>query len=95
MRLLPLFSALLLAACATTIPPYPAVPAPLSDTQPLPPVSGDQLIWQPGHWDWTGTTYAWTPGQYVPAAGHGPLWVKEQWGLVNGQWQWQPAHWQG
>ena len=23
------------------------------------------LIWQPEHWSWTGTEYAWTPGHYV------------------------------
>jgi hypothetical protein len=46
---------LLLGACAVyTINPYPPVPPLQTETMPLPPVTVTPLIWQPGHWDWTG-----------------------------------------
>ena len=95
MRLTTLLLVCLLAACSNTSGPYPPVPAPRTDVQPLPPVSGEALAWQPGHWDWNGSGYAWAAGMYVPAAGHGMNWVREYWDRPNGQWEWQPAHWTG
>ncbi len=94
MRPAALLLAFLLAACtAAGSGPYPPVPAPIPEAMPLPPVAGQPLIWQPGHWDWTGASYGWTAGQYVPLAGHGRLWMREQWSQTPGGWQWQPAHW--
>ena len=55
---------LLLAACAAQRTPG-AVPPPMAETIPKPPVSPVPLIWQPGHWDWTGSSFVWVPGQYV------------------------------
>jgi len=94
MRPTALVLALLLAACTVAASgPYPPVPAPMNEATPLPPVSGQALIWQPGHWDWNGGGYAWTAGRYVPVEGHGKLWMREQWSQTPGGWQWQPAHW--
>jgi hypothetical protein len=91
-----LFCAALLAACTSTAtPPYPPAPAPLADPMPKPPVTPEVLVWQPGHWDWTGSAYTWSPGLYVPAAGHGGNWMTGWWNRVNGAWQWEPAHWTG
>ena len=95
MRFATVFLAGLLAACVSTSGPYPPVPAPLADARPLPPVSGEVLSWQPGHWNWDGRAYTWAAGMYIPAAGHGPIWVKEYWNLTNGVWEWQPGHWSG
>jgi hypothetical protein len=87
----------LLAGCASNSGPgsnpYPPVPAPLAETMPKPPVTGQELVWQPGHWDWNGTGYVWQPGQYVPAAGHGRLWQPGWWAHTPSGWQWQPPHW--
>ncbi len=74
-------------------PPYPPVPATLSEIIPKPPITAEPLMWQPGHWDWTGSGYAWAPGLYVPAAGHGNLWMPGWWAQTAGGWAWQPAHW--
>lgn len=52
-----------LAGCVTANPP-PPLPAPMTESIPKPPVSAVPLIWQPGHWDWTGSGYGWIPGQY-------------------------------
>ena len=54
-------AAWILAGCTTINPPVP-VPAPMAETMPKPPVSAEPLIWQPGHWDWTGNAYVWIPG---------------------------------
>ncbi|HEX3347199.1 MAG TPA: hypothetical protein VHS58_03755 [Acetobacteraceae bacterium] len=91
---------LALSGCVTAVPttvagpnPYPAPPAVQVETVPPPPVSGDSLIWQPGHWDWTGTAYVWTAGQWVSRASHGAVWQQGYWTVVNGVWTWVPPHW--
>ncbi|HET8995938.1 MAG TPA: hypothetical protein VFN42_04660 [Acetobacteraceae bacterium] len=88
----------LLAGCATetttsTGNPYPPVPPPIAESRPLPPVSAQALMWQPGHWDWNGSGYVWQKGQYVPGAGHGPLFQPGYWTQTPSGWSWQPAHW--
>ncbi|MBV9537624.1 MAG: YXWGXW repeat-containing protein [Acidisphaera sp.] len=88
---------LVLAGCAVPGPPgpnpYPPPPAILVETIPPPPVSGDPQIWQPGHWDWTGSSYAWSQGLWVSRAAHGSVWQQGYWTPVNGVWTWVPAHW--
>lgn len=73
--------------------PYPPVPALLSEEMPKPPVTAEPLMWQPGHWDWSGSGYVWAKGQYVPAAGHGNLWMPGWWARTPSGWQWQAPHW--
>ena len=83
---------LLLAACVAGGPPAP-VPPPMAEAMPKPPVSPVPLSWQPGHWDWTGSSYGWVPGQYIDAAGHGPNWEQPYWEKTDAGWVWRPAHW--
>jgi hypothetical protein len=87
-----LASLLALAGCIAAGPPAP-IPTPLAEAVPKPPVSPVPLSWQPGHWDWTGTSYVWTPGQYVDAAGHGSNWMTGWWEKTDSGWVWRPAHW--
>jgi hypothetical protein len=82
---------LLLAACASE-PPAP-VPAPMAETIPKPPVSPLPLIWQPGHWDWSGSSFVWVPGQFVNATGHSGNWMPGYWEKSDAGWTWRPAHW--
>jgi WXXGXW repeat (2 copies) len=101
MRYFPALPALLalglLAGCqqnrAADANPYPPVPAPIPEEQPKPPVTAEALMWQPGHWDWNGSAYVWAKGQYVPAAGHGNLWMPGWWARTPTGWEWQPPHW--
>ena len=51
------------------------------------------MVWQPGHWNWTGNSYVWIQGQYVDTAGHGPNWMSEYWEKTDVGWVWRPAHW--
>ncbi|HVZ09831.1 hypothetical protein [Rhodopila sp.] len=84
----------LLAGCAVpAASPYPPVPALLPDPVAPPPLTSEQMIWQPGHWNWTGSGYVWAPGQWVLAAGHGQLWMPGWWQQTGSGWAWQPAHW--
>ena len=98
-RIVALIGIALLAGCAgQTQPdaganPYPPVPAAVAETIPKPPVTSQALMWQPGHWDWTGGGYVWARGQYVPAAGHGNMWTPGWWSPGAAGWTWQPAHW--
>jgi hypothetical protein len=87
----------LVAGCTQPAPhsenPYPPVPPPVAEAIPKPPVTGEALMWQPGHWDWNGSGYVWARGQYVPARGHGNLWVPGWWSRSSAGWNWQPPHW--
>ncbi len=73
--------------------PYPAPPPMPAETIPMPPVSEDALIWQPGHWDWTGGGYIWREGRWVPRGEHGTQWMPGYWAREGGVWNWMPAHW--
>jgi hypothetical protein len=84
-----------LAAGCTTINPYPPVPPPppTAEVIPNPPVTDVPLIWQPGHWNWTGTGYAWQPGEYVPRGTHSNMFMPGFWQESPSGWMWVPAHW--
>jgi hypothetical protein len=63
-----------------------------AEVMPKPPVSDTQLVWQPGHWDWTGATYVWTGGKWVQNPG-GTSWMAGSWTLSpGGSCAWNPGH---
>ena len=90
-----------LLAAAIVLPPLagcapggaPPVPDPMPETRPLPPVSAEPLRWRPGHWNWTGSGYAWTPGAYVPMTGTGTHWMPGHWTQSGGGRVWNPPGW--
>ena len=95
-RLAPLrttFGVLALCGCSVAYQAYPSVPAPQVEQVPVPPRSSVPLIWQPGHYDWTGAGYAWQQGQWVERAGHGTLWQDGYWRRAGDSYAWVPAHW--
>ena len=89
-----LTASLLLAGCSPArVDAYP-VPPPLPAEQiPLPPVSDDALVWRPGDWVFTGGSYRYDAGRYVPAAGHGNRWLFGHWTSAGGQTVWVPGGW--
>jgi hypothetical protein len=89
-----LAAALLLAACTANTPPFPVPPALPTEVLPLPPVSEAPLIWQPGDWVYSGGSYRYEPGHYVPREGHGSVWLFGHWTGGNGQYAWVPGGWQ-
>ncbi len=90
-----LLGAGLLAGCAVPGTPPPPVPPPPPQAEviPNPPVTDVPLIWQPGHWNWTGTGYAWQPGAYVPRGTHSNMFMPGYWQQTSTGWSWVPAHW--
>ncbi len=98
MRKTPLVLALaaslaMLSGCVPATYAPPAVPPPQAESIPLPPVTGVPLIWQPGHWNWTGTGYAWQPGLYVPQGGHSNMFMPGYWAQTTAGWAWVAPHW--
>ena len=91
-----LAGAILLAGCAAPpAPPGYPVPPPLpAEILPLPPVSDAPLVFQPGDWVFTGGSYRYEAGHYVPAAGHSRNWMFGRW-APNGTPLpvWVPGHW--
>jgi WXXGXW repeat (2 copies) len=82
-----------LGACTVAEAPYPPMPPPpTTEIIPKPPVSEQPLIWEPGHYDWTGNAYLWQSGKYVPRDGHS-MWMPGYWSGANGSYVWVPAHW--
>ena len=89
----PVLAGLLLAGCAGAASlPFPPVPARLAETLPKPPVSGQQLRWHPGDWEWVGNAYAWQPGQWEPT-GPGTQWLPGHWDQTPGGYAWLPGRW--
>ena len=99
LSLLAALSGLALSGCTVTqaVRQCPAVPEPLTEVRPLPPVSNQALVWSFGHWEWNGTGYAWRAGEYIPrtATGGSTTWMPGYWAPdATGQaCSWVPAHW--
>ena len=93
-----LAAALALSACVSVTDnaaqnPYPSPPPNPTEVIPKPPVSEAPLVWQPGHWDYTGSGYVYQSGKWVLREGHGTLWQDGYWAATNGTLAWIPAHW--
>jgi hypothetical protein len=71
----------------------PAPPPLHTEVLPRPPLSEEPLVWQPGHWDWNGSTYTWRDGAWLPRAGRGTSWLDGYWTTASGSCVWVPAHW--
>ena len=76
---------LALAGCAPQNNAPPAVPPLRAEAMGKPPVTTTPLLWQPGHWDWAGSGYVWTPGEFVPGAGHSNMWMPGYWARAEGR----------
>jgi len=103
MRLLPVlfaFALLPLAACQivdTQTGACQVAPPLRSEERPKPPVSEEEQLWQPGHWDWTGGSYAWRAGAWVKRGNGSNMWMDGHWRreTVPQPCFWVPAHWMG
>jgi hypothetical protein len=81
--------------------PPPTAPAPPpsdnAELVPPPPPGAGPMVWQPGHWDYTGMTgnpWSWHDGHYVPPPPGETTWVPGQWSQApNGSWIWLHGHW--
>ncbi len=72
-----------------------AVPPLRREERPKPPVAEEEQIYQPGHWEWNGSTYNWREGRWIKREGRSNLWMDGTWvrDKVPGPCRWEPAHW--
>jgi hypothetical protein len=72
-------------------------PAPHAELVPPPPPGAGPVVWQPGHWQYTGIAgheWAWQPGQYVPPPPGQTTWIPGHWTQQpTGGWTWMEGHW--
>jgi hypothetical protein len=70
-------------------------PPPPAQTETVPPPSGTgPVVWQPGHWRFSGNQWFWQPGQYVPPPTGQATWIPGRWvQQPAGGWVWQDGHW--
>ncbi len=75
----------------------PAPPPPArAELVPPPPQGAGNVVWQPGHWRYTGAAgnpWDWKAGEYVPAPPGRTVWTPGQWIPRNGGWMWNEGHW--
>src|ERR1700709_2586842 len=81
------------AGCTAQVPGFPVVPALPAETRPLPPVSEQPLIWQPGDWVFAGESYRYEPGHYIASTGREHTWVFGHWGGTSTAPVWLPGGW--
>jgi hypothetical protein len=84
-------------ARTTVVPSAPMPPPPpMSELVPPPPVSSTPMVWQPGHWRYTGISsnpWRWENGQYVSVPKGATAWVPGQWQQQGSGWVWREGHW--
>jgi len=53
------------------------------------------MDWQPGHWEYTGYSRTYIPGQYVPRPQGGSYWVPGRWQQLSSDepYTWVAGHW--
>jgi hypothetical protein len=66
-------------------------PAPRYEVVPVAP--GGQVVWDPGHWRWSGAGYVWLPGHYVRRPTQYAEWIPGRWVDRPGGWVWAEGHW--
>jgi hypothetical protein len=77
-----------------TVTLAPSAPPP-PETESVPPPPSSVVYWQPGRWSWSGTSWAWVPGQYVQRPQPTAVWQPGHWEqAANGGWQWTDGHWE-
>lgn len=80
----------------TVVAPTPP-PPPQSELVPPPPPGSGPVVWQPGHWAYTGapgSPWSWIAGRYVPPPPGQTTWIPGQWQQdISGSWHWLAGHW--
>jgi hypothetical protein len=80
-------------AMVSPAPPPPAQ----SELVPPPPQGAGNVVWQPGHWRYTGAAgnpWTWQPGLYVSVPPGQSVWTPGRWQQQpSGGWVWAEGHW--
>jgi hypothetical protein len=76
----------------TTVMVAPYAP-PSARVEAPPPAPSALAMWQPGHWAWNGSQYAWTPGHYVARPSPAANWSPGYWQQGPAGWTWVNGYW--
>ncbi|MBV8652558.1 MAG: YXWGXW repeat-containing protein [Alphaproteobacteria bacterium] len=72
----------------------PRPPPPVrTEVVPPPPQPIETVEWRPGHWQWTGHDYVWSPGQYMARPDAHAVWEPDHWVETSSGWSWVPGRW--
>ncbi len=94
-----LLAALNLSVIAMAALTAPSVGAEVTSDVAPPPVRlerflpRDGYVWAAGYWEWSGRSYHWVSGTYLPERA-GAHWVADRWEQVGGHWQHVGGHWE-
>jgi hypothetical protein len=97
-------SSILLAACMPPPPPVYVLQAPPGEVQVpsappepreevAPPQPDPSAVWQDGYWNWTGSEYAWVPGDWAEPPQPDYVFVGPAYGYFGGSWSYRPGFW--
>ena len=87
------------APVAVMAPSAPPPPPPQAALVPPPPQGANDVVWQPGHWTYSGTQdapWTWVSGRYVvPPDRKMATWMPGRWEeTTRGSWIWNAGHWE-
>jgi len=71
----------------------PTAPPPSRVEEIPPPPASTGVAWQAGHWSWSGDTWLWNPGRYVPTEPSYTAWEPGRWVQQPQGWVWVEGHW--
>jgi hypothetical protein len=77
------------AGTTTVVAPY-APPAPRVENPPPP---SPLMVWEPGHWSWSGAQFVWTPGHYAERPSASATWCPGYWQQGPAGWVWIEGSW--
>src|ERR1051326_1445574 len=67
---------------------------PALQTEVVPPAPNDLVVWNPGHWNWTGMDWVWEPGHYMTRVQTTAMWQPGHWEVQPaGGYMWVEGHW--
>jgi YXWGXW repeat-containing protein len=84
------------AQSTSTVIIAPSAPPPIRAEVVPPPPAGEStlVIWQQGHWAWSGTNWVWVAGQYVTPPAPKVVWDPGHWvQQSDGTWKWVDGQW--
>jgi hypothetical protein len=68
-----------------------APPAPRVSNPPTPTKVG--YVWSSGYWNWNGTAYVWTEGNWIAVVEPTKKWVAPKWTQEGNKWYFTAGHW--
>jgi hypothetical protein len=81
------------AMAQSTVVIAPAAPPAIRE-EVVPPAPTADVVWQPGHWSWSGSQYVWVNGVYVARPRPQVAWVPGHWDQSPNGWAWVDGYWQ-